>query len=425
MKKSSTPSKRSFLSGKRAFYWLVLIGIVLVCLELTMWVALSLLRGGVATYDRLHDERSVLLDIELGEIRASSGAATSDETRILHPYVGYVHGNKMPELLVPKDAKNTFTIVVVGGSVARNIGKIHPDGPDALMAELKNLPQLEGKTIRFLNLAGDGYRQPQQLLLANYLLTLGAKIDLFVNLDGFNELYVPENNRQLGGFQTYPELWTSRMSWLMRKSQSTSERLFDILMLQRFRLASVMQRAPLKYSMTANFFWSVLETMLRKQVLSSAVRPGEAIQRMKETYGPVTASGADIGGAALTESAEIWERSSSLLSALASSQGIAYFHFLQPNQYFPKSKPMGEEERAKAIGDFFWKGIVENGYPLLQQAGMRLQRKGVHFYDMTLVFKDISEPLYIDNIGHFDRHGEAILGKAMGEKIVEVLKERP
>lgn len=420
MKQNGVSSAAPLSHGKRVLYWLVILAILLVCLELTAWGALSLLKGTVATYGSLRDERSVLLDIELGKVHSGSGAM-SDDARILHPYVGYVHGNRAPELFVPKGGGNTFTVVMVGGSVARNLGRLHSDGPDALIAEIQKLPQLKGRTVQFLNLAGDGYRQPQQLLLVNYLLTLGAKVDLLVNLDGFNDLYVPENNRQLGSYATYPELWTSRMSWLMRKSQTTSERLFDVLMLQRFRLASIMQRAPLKYSMTANFLWSILETMLRKQVLSTTVRPGEAILRMKETYGPVTASGADIGGASLAQSATVWERSSSLLSALASSQGIAYFHFLQPNQYYPSSKPMSDEERARAIGDFFWKGIVENGYPLLQQAGARLQREGVRFYDMTLVFKDVTQPLYIDNIGHFDRHGEAILGKAMGEKIVKVL----
>ncbi|PIR48225.1 hypothetical protein COU80_05800 [Candidatus Peregrinibacteria bacterium CG10_big_fil_rev_8_21_14_0_10_55_24] len=419
----ATAPKARLPLGKQLFLWAVLLLFLFVVAESLSWVTLFLLRGGMPTYGKLRGDRAVLLDVELQPSADGEENMASDDIsyRILHPYLGYVQSDKIPEYAVPQPTEDVFTAVLVGGSVARRMGLVHQDGPDALIAELEQLPQVVGKKIRFINLAADGYRQPQQLLLLNYLLALGADIDLFINLDGFNELYVPVNNRTLGSYAHYPEYWTSRMSWMVRKSQTKSERLFDVLMEKRIHAANGMQASPLAYSMTANVLWYVYDQFLRNKLISGAWRPDDSLHRFRETYGPLTASGSDITADSLGGAADMWEHSSLILHHLAASQGIAYVHFLQPNQYVPESKPMEDEERARAIGDFFWKGIIERGYPFLQEAGQRLQQEGVAFFDMTGVFASVTDPLYVDLVGHFNAQGDTILGKAMGEAIVSVL----
>ena len=64
--------------------------------------------------------------------------------------------------------------------------------------------------------------------------------------------------------------------------------------------------------------------------------------------------------------------------------GIRYFQFLQPNQYLPDSKPLStEEQRIAYEPDSPCRGVVEQGYPLLQAAGRNLRQAGVEFVDLS------------------------------------------
>ena len=105
---------------------------------------------------------------------------------------------------------------------------------------------------------------------------------------------------------------------------------------------------------------------------------------------------------------------------ICSTNGIKYFHFLQPNQYVAGSKPMGENERHLAIQDnHIFAMPAKRGYPYLVEAGKDLARKGVNFYDLTQVFANDSEPVYVDECCHVNATGNSILGRAMGEAIVK------
>ena len=46
--------------------------------------------------------------------------------------------------------------------------------------------------------------------------------------------------------------------------------------------------------------------------------------------------------------ARVWYRDSLLLAGLAELGRADYYHFLQPNQYAPGSKPLSPEERKSA-----------------------------------------------------------------------------
>src|SRR5262249_17471047 len=91
-----------------------------------------------------------------------------------------------------------------------------------------------------------------------------------------------------------------------------------------------------------------------------------------------------------------------------------YYHFLQPNQYPPGSKPLSPEERRLAYWhDLPARSIIEEGYPLLREAGKRLARRGVRFHDLSLAFARVEATLYVDNWCHFNPKGNEILAEAM------------
>jgi hypothetical protein len=106
------------------------------------------------------------------------------------------------------------------------------------------------------------------------------------------------------------------------------------------------------------------------------------------------------------------------MARLCESLDIHYYHFLQPNQYVPGSKPMGDAERQLAYReDSPIRETIERGYPALREAGRTLVEQGVSFVDLSGVFRDVSQPVYADDCCHLDTHGNELLGTAIGRAL--------
>jgi hypothetical protein len=103
---------------------------------------------------------------------------------------------------------------------------------------------------------------------------------------------------------------------------------------------------------------------------------------------------------------------------LTNARGIEYYHFLQPNQYDPGSKPLSDWERHHAVlVDHPYRAAAVEAYPLLREAGRELVEEGAAFEDLSRLFIDVTDTLYIDNIGHFNKQGNRLMLKAIAEKI--------
>ena len=118
--------------------------------------------------------------------------------------------------------------------------------------------------------------------------------------------------------------------------------------------------------------------------------------------------------------AAIWANSSTLLNRLCSERGMRYFHFLQPNQYLPGSKPMGEEEKRMALWmEHPYRQAVELGYPLLIRNGRALKEQGIPFFDLTGIFRGHSEATYADTCCHLNQEGLDLMAQAIGHAILD------
>ena len=79
------------------------------------------------------------------------------------------------------------------------------------------------------------------------------------------------------------------------------------------------------------------------------------------------------------------------MQALCDLNGIRYAHYLQPNQYLPGSKGLNSEELQNAYdAESPYRAVVEEGYPLLRQAGRELEAAGVDFHDLSLIFEGLA-----------------------------------
>jgi hypothetical protein len=416
-------------------HWLVLATALLgfVALEAFSCAALRLSEGRWVALRDLEAARALAAGGERGDALARSARPSPPlrEGRVLHPYLGYVMDPRLSEagiararldpqsielgfprnresVLQPADPARAV-IGIFGGSVADILTSA---GADALRSALARAPAFRGREIVLLSLAAPGYKQPQALMALNYLLVLGAHFDAIVNLDGVNELALPESElAPLGVAPFYPRGWYTRAADLspeLRLTLGRVARLEDV----RRRTALAFSHLPLRWSVTAGLAWSAFDRLLAARV---AAEEGAALAlpggRDPQAQGPRLASDAGVRSRAVS----VWQQSSLQMARLCEGFGIAYFHFLQPNQYVPGGKPMGEAERRIAFReDSPLRLPIERGYAQLRQAGASLVAEGVAFSDLSELFRDVHEPTYVDDCCHLDTFGNQLLAAAIG-----------
>ena len=424
------PSKRPvhLSARKKVLFYSILIVAMWLFVEALTAAAYSLYKGQILSLEEFHIEREELIE----HLASPEGIGGQ-----VHPYVGYVEeppvvGGVGPagepltfrvsefgyvDTISPIQKKSPDKVVVgvLGGSVASYFARY---GVGAVERELRRVEPFARKEFVFVNLALGGYKQPQQLMTLNYLLALGAEFDILVNIDGFNEvaLHAAENGTK-GVSPVFPRAWFSRVGFrdpemlrLVGKWAYSGE--------ERAELAQRHQRFPLRYSPVANMVWKVL----------NRVENAKAARVFKQFS---SASGKTLGYAATGPAwefpkreavyehlASIWKNSSVQLDRLSKANDIRYYHFLQPNQYVSGSKLIGPVERQLAFQvDHPYKEGVESGYPLLRQKGLELKREGINFVDLTGIYREHSEPIYIDSCCHVNGRGNVIMGAHVAEAI--------
>jgi hypothetical protein len=122
--------------------------------------------------------------------------------------------------------------------------------------------------------------------------------------------------------------------------------------------------------------------------------------------------------------AQHWVRSSVLMKRVSEASKITYFHFLQPNQYYPTKRVFSEAEKKVAFNkDTPYADAVKLGYPKLLENVKKLQSNGVHFFSAINILDDIKEPIYVDSCCHYNDLGLKALGNYVGDSLVKSLSQ--
>ena len=357
---------------------------------------------------------------------------------VLHPFLGQVLnpevavGHKKPKAWTeaqdfgfsraksgrifypPSDDR--IVAAIFGGSVANVLGNI---GQKTLVEELGRAERFAGKEIVVVNLGQGGYKQPQQLISLNYFLSLGAHFDVVINLDGFNDIALaPAALVNRGIFPFFPQSWY----FLVQDLDADQRRAIGELTYLRTRTrerAAAFSASPLRFSPTATLLWRIADRRLARTLVAAERALDEAEGGSTTSYqtrGPDREYSSPEELA--TELAGVWQRSSLQMHALCTTLGIEYHHFLQPNQYVPSSKPLSDEERRDAYDENHrYAAGAMAGYPLLSARGAELRERGIHFHDLTRVFADVSETIYVDTCCHINWLGNRILASRIARAI--------
>jgi hypothetical protein len=357
---------------------------------------------------------------------AESAPADEDPEYLLHAYFGFDVGGSDAtvthdaETFAKPAAAQRIDVLLLGGSVAAGFAK---DARRDLEQKLEALaPWSAGRPVRVLGAARGGFRQPQQLHLLEYLLSLGYRPDIVVELDGFNEVALGLQNARAGVHPIMPSVshWThlantaplgplalDAIAW-MRNARNDAERLFH--------------RAD-----RAGYFHSAIAArFVQARLDESYARYAEAAQ----LYDEQRRSGArsycigpefDVSDESAVEiSARLWFESSLSMDAICRLWGIRYLHFLQPTLHDEGSKPTTELELSKGAEPKEWALGARLGYPRLRARGAELVARGVEFADLSRTFADVKTDLYYD-ICHFAPAGNRMLV----DRVVEVLTAHP
>lgn len=426
----------------------VLPALIVACgLELISWTMLRLTEGAWFSYSDLRKARQSAVanapDAEQepateadGEERETFSGSGRD---VLHPFVGFVldrdfavdrrqaiagkdgleYGFNLGGDLFGEPKPGRVVVAVTGGSVAHRFALRHADVLKGHLMELR--PDITDVVV--LNLALPGYKEPQQLMVATWILSLGAHFDAIVNIDGFNDIALAgTHNVSRGVFPFFPRDWDLRVRPLDPDTRRIAGEL-EVIRTDRADLAHALGWGPLRYSMTASFIWERLD---RKEQARAAHLEASLLEKRNSDVESYQSTGPhreyDTDDALIVDLVENWKRGSYLLDRLCRGLGCVYTHFLQPNQYVPSSKILSaEEERIAFKPDRVQAVAVGKAYPQLRKAGEALRGDGVRFTDLTWLFAGEAGTIYVDPCCHFNERGNVLLGEAIAAELAETL----
>lgn len=341
----------------------------------------------------------------LGYVRRPDAAVLDGELSV--EALGFAHGGPFVTAADPRK----LVVGVFGGSVAQLF--VEAGGPQRAFAG-----HAAGREIVVVSMAQGGYKQPQQLLGLVYLLSLGMHFDVVLLLDGFNEVALPiADNVEQGTFPFFPREWGTRVAAL---DVATDVRALigEIAFRRDLRsaIATSFEASPLQHSHLAALVWLIVDRTT-SATIDARRRELQELRPASLEYLGTGPRWPTQGDALYRDLAELWKRSAQQMAVICRANDIRFFHFLQPNQYVQGSKQMAPEEAGAFNESHRYVVGVRKGYPHLLRAGRELRAAGVPFHDLTNVFANTREAVYLDDCCHVNARGNAILADAMAAMI--------
>ena len=419
--------------GRRTRFWLLLAALVYLTVEGLALLAHGLIRGEWLSLAENADRRLRVAAAQAGDDDLPEDLLATEDWRgdqIPHPFLGFVrhprrrppvnaHGFFGPDPLQSATAERVLQVAVTGGSFAAQMAG---NASRRLTEKLFGIPHYRGRQVIVHNLAMAGGKQPQQLAALTYFEALGARFELVINIDGFNEVVLGAQNVRNGIYPHFSSLWHYHLSRLPDADLLSSLGESRLLGARRKAWARGLWR--LRFSATAQVLWRVLDEHLahRQATIAADIdrrlrERSQAEHLIDDIRGPATAFDAEED--LYAEIARVWGRSSVAMHDLLCARGDVYLHFLQPNLHLPDSKPLTDEERT-GVEAYYHRPLVLAGYPHVRREGARLAEAGLPFSDLTGMFRDQPETRYSDPCCHLNATGY----EEVVDQVIEAIARR-
>jgi hypothetical protein len=351
------------------------------------------------------------------DIPESLRDGASTPARLATNNFGFVSPQNYP---FTKTSERQYVIGIFGGSVGAWFCQV---GVHRLLENLERNAFFMGKEVVPLCLSHEGYKQPQQLLVLSYFLSIGQQFDLVVNIDGFNEVALASLNNQRGLDISMPSVMhLDPLVNLVNQSTLTPEKLQSLAAISEYktRINHLIDRMQRTRIAAINF---VLGRLYRSALNSYQVELG----RFSNLPSNPSASSLILTTPSVKardekqlyeDVGQSWAESSMLMNGLLAARGVPYFHVLQPNQYFTtRTFSDGEAKVARSDASPF-KASIEKGYPVLVAESEAGALKAVNFFSALSIFDREPSAVYMDDCCHYTLKGNQLLADFIAGRIL-------
>ena len=313
-----------------------------------------------------------------------------------------------------KTSDRQFIIGVFGGSVGAYFCRL---GAARLEEVLRQTESFNNRELVTLCFSHEGYKQPQQLLVLNYFLSIGQPFDLVINIDGFNEVALGRIDDQYGwdiSMPSYEHL--DALINVINQATLTPAKLESLARIVRYRqqLNDLAERSNRARFASVEFALRHYHDVVRRRYEQERVRfdglpsnpPANSPIHVTPKVRPRT------GSAVYEDIAANWRNASMLMQQVLAARGIAYVHVLQPNQYY-STRAFTTAEKATAFnaGSPFKEGAA-NGYPFLEKALEPGALNAVHIFDT------VRESVYVDDCCHYTSIANRLLADVIAKAVL-------
>lgn len=404
--------------------------VVLVAILLS--VCVSILFGEILARSYYWFTRPDLVPMQEYEKREEAYSLIDDWRKdngpiVPHPYFGFVYDNANPGIHYnnhgfgnavnfPYEREpDEIVIGIMGGSVAEQFAWWAQDFLAQVVTQIR--PELEKHKITVLNFGMGCAKQPQQAILAYYYADM---LDVIVNLDGFNEIspmgyqseYFPMEYPCHSGkyFSRNPNL---PAIFKTAKNLKSIDR-----KISKFAKLPVVSKSKFVY-----LIWNTVKGHISNRIekLENGFWTDNGVYYSHRFFDPKMPI-----KMMMSKRADIWEKFIIRQSKFAEAAGIPTLFFLQPNLYVEDGKKLSQEELSKisiANGGYNRDSQITIGYQELLSRLDGLRKRNIKIFDMTKLFNEVSETVYIDACCHLNSVGNDMMGVFIAEKIAPYLGE--
>jgi hypothetical protein len=322
-----------------------------------------------------------------------------------------------------KSDDRQFVIGIFGGSVGVWFCQL---GVDRMVEHLSRDGSFEDKELIPLCFSHEGYKQPQQLQVLSYFLSIGQSFDLVVNIDGFNEVALSSINYERGFDISMPSAQhMDPLVNLVNPSTLTPDKLQSLAAIARDkeqlnRLTDRLARTRIAaVGVALDQYYGIVRNRYRAELVRFDALPSNPSENSIIEVTPRTRTSE--GQALFEQIAVNWANASVLMHDVLSARGATYIHVLQPNQYFTARSFGADEARIAINPESPFKRGAEQGYPLLLAAPRMttLRSHQVRFHDATRLFDREPTPVYIDDCCHYTLRGYELLADFIAGAVLE------
>lgn len=331
----------------------------------------------------------------------------------VHPYCG----QQVPidYVRAQKTEPNEYIVVLTGGSTAFGVGascwdRIIPK----LLERYLNKENRFSNISRFIvvNATNPSYHTTQEKNVLMHFLHLQSDMDMFVCVDGFNNLARPLENYVYQLPLNYPG-WP----WIVSNfiDCGRSELYYLGKSFEKIRDKNIIKKSKILYIVINKIVAILLQNYYRDWHFSIFDKLDKVEDEKKIQI--------------LYESADFYKEDIIEMSAISKMHKVRTLFVLQPLLGFGKDKLTTEESAVieeKAMYDYGLASqeIWVSGHKRLREVGQELKNMGIDFLDFTEIFKDETRRTHKD-LMHMNDTGQEIFSKRLASEIITRLEKIP